>query len=81
MAETLEVVLGRRLALARAAASMSQVALARTADLSVSMVSMVENGERMPTTRLQLKWAEACGTTLADVYEGLEAELKTRGTR
>lgn len=81
MAETLETVLGRRLALARANAGLSQLALAKSAGFSVGMVSLVENGERMPSTDYQVRWVRTCRTTLSEVYEGLEAELAKRGVR
>lgn len=81
MAETLEVVLGRRLALVRLDAGLSQKKLAKDADFSVGMVSLVENGERAPTTDFQLRWAKACNTTLSKLYEGLEDELAKRGGR
>lgn len=81
MGESLARVLGRRLALARVSAALSQVALSRAAGLSVGMVSLVENGGRLPSLASQLAWTKACGTTLAQVYEGLEAELSKRGGR
>lgn len=81
MAESLEVVLGRRLAVARTQAGLSQVALHKASGIGVAMVSMVERGQRLPTTQLQLRWAAACGTTLAEVYTGLEDELAKRRGR
>lgn len=81
MAETLKTVLGRRLALARAKAKLSQVELSRGAGFSVGMVSLVENGQRLPTTDYQVRWAKACGALLSDVYAGLEEELEKRGGR
>lgn len=78
--QRLSEALGRRLAHARMAADLSQPELARAAGLAQGMVSMVENGLRAPTTEVQLRWAKACGYTLAGLYVGLEEELEQADT-
>ncbi len=72
MKRTLEEALGLRMAAARHGAELSQTQLAAKVDITVSMISMVERGDRLPTTRLQLRWAQACGVSMAELHKGLE---------
>jgi transcriptional regulator with XRE-family HTH domain len=57
--------IGRRLRELRAAAGLTQQALADRLHVSNRLVSHVENGRNFPSVEVLAAWADACGADLA----------------
>jgi transcriptional regulator with XRE-family HTH domain len=57
---------------ARAAAGMTQEALAQAADLNVTSLARIERGERSPGIEIVAKLAQALGVSAAVLFEGID---------
>jgi transcriptional regulator with XRE-family HTH domain len=66
--DTFSTRLGKRLSAIRLEKKMTQVQLAREADLSLKYVSMIESGTN-PSVKTIMKVCDALGTSLWDVME------------
>lgn len=65
--ENVKEIVARNLRLARQKAGISQEALADLADVDRTYVSGIERGRRNPTITILAKFAQALGTTAAEL--------------